>query len=125
MVADIVDQFDRIRRMAGEEHEYLQGVIEFYQTTLTLNAMLVGQAQNQEVHNLTRASYSQGQNEEIKRISGWAGIFFAPSLIGTIYGMNFDNMPELHWTLGYPFALVLMVLTSAGLYMLFIRLGWR
>ena len=122
LITDITDQFDRVRRMADGEREYLQGVIEFYQTTLTLNAMLVGQAQNQEVHNLTRASYSQ--NEEIKRISGWAGIFFAPSLIGTIYGMNFDNMPELHWTLGYPFALVLMVLTSAGLYMLFKRLGW-
>ena len=109
-------------RIADGEREYLQGVIEFYQTTLTLNAMLVGQAQNEEVHNLTRASYSQ--NEEIKKISAWAGIFFAPSLIGTVYGMNFDNMPELHWTLGYPFALVLMVLTSAALYMLFKRLGW-
>lgn len=122
LVTDMTDQFDRVRSMADGEREYLQGVIEFYQTTLTLNAMLVGQAQNEEVRNLTRASYSQ--NEEIKKISGWAGIFFAPSLIGTIYGMNFDNMPELHWALGYPFALLLMALASFALYTLFKRLDW-
>ena len=38
--------------------------------------------------------------------------------------MNFDHMPELHWALGYPFALVFMVLASAALYLLFKRLGW-
>jgi magnesium transporter len=122
LVTDMTDQFDRVRQMADGEREYLQGVIEFYQTTLTLNNMLVGQAQNEEVRNLTQASYSQ--NEEIKKISAWAGIFFAPSLIGTIYGMNFANMPELNWTLGYPFALALMVLSSFALYTLFKRLGW-
>jgi len=122
LIIDLGDQFERVRTIADGEREYLQGVIEFYQTTLTLNAMLVGQAQNEEVRNLTRASYSQ--NEEIKKISAWAGIFFAPTLIGTVYGMNFDNMPELHWTLGYPFALLLMVLSSVGLHALFKRLGW-
>jgi magnesium transporter len=84
--------------------------------------MLVGQAQNEEVRSLTRASYAQ--NEVVKKISAWAAIFFAPSLIGTVYGMNFDRMPELHWTAGYPAALVLMVLASAVLYLLFRRLGW-
>ena len=122
LVTDMTDQFERVRSMADGEREYLQGVIEFYQTTLTLNAMLVGQAQNEEVRSLTRASYTQ--NEEIKKISGWAGIFFAPSLIGTIYGMNFENMPELSWPLGYPLALTLMVLSSVALYVLFRRLGW-
>jgi magnesium transporter len=38
--------------------------------------------------------------------------------------MNFDHMPELHWLLGYPFALALMVLTSVGLYAIFKRRGW-
>ena len=52
---------------------------------------------------LTEASYAQ--NEEVKRISAWAAILFAPTLVGTIYGMNFDIMPELHWALGYPFAM--------------------
>jgi len=49
------------------------------------------------VQQLTEASYAQ--NEEIKKISAWAAIFFAPALIGTVYGMNFDHMPELHWVI--------------------------
>ena len=122
LVTDITDQFERVRRIADGEREYLQGVIEFYQTTLSLNAMLVGQAENEEVRNLARAGYRQ--NEDVKKISAWAGIFFAPSLIGTVYGMNFANMPELNWALGYPFALLLMALTSVGLYALFKRFGW-
>ncbi len=72
-----------------------------------------------ETKALTEASHAQ--NEQVKRISGWAAILFAPTLVGTIYGMNFDHMPELHWTLGYPFALALMVLSSVGLYMIFKR----
>ena len=100
LVADMADQFDRVRALADGEKEYLQGVIEFYQTVLTINAALVGQAQNVEVQRLTEASYAQ--NEEIKKISAWAAIFFAPTLIGTIYGMNFDHMPELHWSVWLP-----------------------
>jgi Mg2+ and Co2+ transporter CorA len=122
LVTDVTDQFTRVCSIADGEREYLQGVIEFYQTTLTLDAMLVGQAQNEEVRNLTRSGYTQ--NEEIKKISAWAGILFAPSLIGTVYGMNFTSMPELNWALGYPFALLLMALASVALYALFKRLGW-
>jgi magnesium transporter len=89
---------------------------------LTINAALVGQAQNVEVQRLTEASYTQ--NEEIKKISAWAAIFFAPTLIGTIYGMNFDRIPELHWRFGYPFALLLMALMSVALYVMFKRQRW-
>jgi magnesium transporter len=89
---------------------------------LTLNATLVSQAQNEEVKRLTEASYAQ--NEEIKKISAWAAILFAPTLIGTVYGMNFDHMPELHWLGGYPFALALMAAVCAGLYLVFKRRGW-
>ncbi len=63
-------------------------------------------------------------NDQVKRISAWAAILFAPTLVGTIYGMNFDHMPELHWSAGYPFALTLMVLSSIGLYVVFRRRGW-
>jgi Mg2+ and Co2+ transporter CorA len=122
LVADMADQFDRVRAVADGEREYLQGVIEFYQTVLTINAALVGQAQNVEVKRLTEASYAQ--NEEIKKISAWAAIFFAPTLIGTVYGMNFDHMPELHWAFGYPLALVLMLLLSVTLYVVFKRRQW-
>ena len=88
---------------------------------LTVNATLVSQAQNEEVRRLTEASIAQ--NEEVKRISAWAAIIFAPTLIGTIYGMNFD-MPELHWALGYPFALALMAIVSVGLWLVFRKRGW-
>jgi magnesium transporter len=89
---------------------------------LTLNATLVSQAQNEEVKRLTEASYTQ--NEEVKRVSAWAAILFAPTLIGTIYGMNFDHIPELHWGFGYPFALALMVLVCTCLYLVFKRRNW-
>lgn len=45
-------------------------------------------------------------------------------MIGTIYGMNFRHMPELSWVWGYPFALVLMAMVCAGLYLIFKRRGW-
>ncbi len=89
---------------------------------LTVNATLVAQAQNEEMRRLTETSNIQ--NEEVKKVSAWAAILFAPTLIGTVYGMNFDHMPELHWLLGYPFALALMILTSVGLYAIFKRRGW-
>jgi magnesium transporter len=72
--------------------------------------------------NLTGASMAQ--NDQVKKISAWAAILFAPTLIGTVYGMNFDYMPELHWTFGYPFAMVLMLMVSVTLYLVFKRRGW-
>jgi magnesium transporter len=75
-----------------------------------------------ETKALTEASHAQ--NEQVKRISAWAAILFAPTLVGTIYGMNFEHMPELAWRFGYPLALVLMLLFSLGLYMIFKRRRW-
>ena len=72
--------------------------------------------------NLTLSSLAQ--NEEVKKISAWAAILFAPTLVGTIYGMNFRYMPELNWFFGYPFALLLMVCISFTLYLVFKRRGW-
>jgi magnesium transporter len=102
--------------------ERVDGFRQMLADILTVNATLVNQAQNEEIKQLTEASYAQ--NEDVKRVSAWAAILFAPTLIGTIYGMNFDHMPELQWPLGYPFALALMALTSATLYAIFKRVGW-
>jgi magnesium transporter len=68
--------------------------------------------------------FSITQNDQVKKVSSWAAILFAPTLVGTIYGMNFHFMPELSWTWGYPMALGLMVATSVTLYFLFKRRGW-
>jgi magnesium transporter len=89
---------------------------------LTVNATLVAQRQNEEIRELTEASIAQG--EEVKKISAWAAILFAPTLVGTVYGMNFRNMPELGWHLGYPFALLLMLGVSLALYVVFKRRDW-
>jgi magnesium transporter len=89
---------------------------------LTVNATLVAQRQNDEIRELTEASIAQG--EEVKKISAWAAILFAPTLVGTVYGMNFDVMPELSWTYGYPMALVLMGAVSVVLYLVFKRRDW-
>ena len=72
------------------------------QNALAVNAALVAQRQNDEMRRLTESSFAQ--SEQVKRISSWAAILFAPTLIGTIYGMNFQTMPELDWMFGYPMA---------------------
>lgn len=113
-----------LRDVADHATTVIERVAGFRQSLtdiLAVNATLVNQAQNEEVKRLTEASYAQ--NEEVKRISAWAAIIFAPTLIGTIYGMNFD-MPELGWDLGYPFALALMAITSIALWLVFRRRGW-
>ncbi|MGH3874939.1 MAG: magnesium/cobalt transporter CorA [Pseudonocardiaceae bacterium] len=99
--AHVVERVDAFRQLLGN--------------VLTVNSTLVAQRQ-------TEASLAQ--NEQVKRISSWAAILFAPSVIGTVYGMNFTHMPELSWTWGYPMALALMLLISGLLYVLFRRRGW-
>lgn len=102
--------------------ERLEGFRTLLQSALTVNYSLVGQRQNDETRLLSEASLSQ--SEEMKKISSWAAIIFAPSLIGSIYGMNFRIMPELHWTWGYPFAMFLMVAFAGVLYLIFKKKHW-
>jgi len=64
------------------------------------------------------------QNQIIKIFSVAAVVFLPPTLVASIYGMNYDFMPELHWTFGYPFALGLMVLSAILPYLYFKRRGW-
>ena len=102
--------------------ERIDGFRALLQNALTVNATLVGQRQNDEVRRLTQTSLDQ--NEQVKRISAWAAILFAPTLVGTIYGMNFKHMPEIGWRLGYPFALLAMAACGVVLYLVFKRRGW-
>ncbi|MEU0663862.1 magnesium and cobalt transport protein CorA [Streptomyces lavendulocolor] len=102
--------------------ERVDGFRQALTEILTVNATLVTQQQNAEMRALAEAGFAQ--NEEIKKISSWAAILFAPTLVGTIYGMNFDHMPELHWVYGYPFAILLMALVCSSLYVVFKKRGW-
>jgi len=85
------------------------------ENALTVQSALVARRQ---------AEVSLAQNDEIKKISSWAAIIFAPTLVGTIYGMNFDDMPELHLPFGYPAALLAMLGFAAGLFGIFKYKRW-
>ena len=95
--------------------EQVDGFRELLGSILSVNLTL-------ETKALSEASISQ--NEEVKRISAWAAILFAPTLVGTIYGMNFRHMPELHWRAGYPLSLALMAMISVTLFLIFRRRNW-
>jgi magnesium transporter len=64
------------------------------------------------------------QNAIIKIFSVAAVVFLPPTLVASLYGMNFDIMPELNWTFGYPFAIGLMILSAILPYLFFKRRGW-
>jgi magnesium transporter len=120
---------EELQRYLRDVDDHLTQVIErvdefryLLRDMLTVNATLVAQQQNDEMRNIAEAS--NVQNEEVKKISAWAAILFAPTLIGTVYGMNFVHMPELDWKFGYPLALGLMVLTCVTLYTVFKRRDW-
>ncbi|BAC16888.1 conserved hypothetical protein [Corynebacterium efficiens YS-314] len=98
---DVADHLTRDNSRVAEYRESLSQI-------LSVNATLV----------------AERQNEDMKKISGWAAILFAPTLIGSIYGMNFDVMPELHWAFGYPVALLAMVALAVFLYWVFKRSKW-
>ncbi len=98
---DVADHLTRDNARISESRESLSQI-------LSVNATLV----------------AERQNEDMKKISGWAAILFAPTLIGSIYGMNFDHMPELHWAWGYPVALIAMVALAGFLYWVFKRSKW-
>ena len=64
------------------------------------------------------------QNAIIKIFSVAAVAFLPPTLVASIYGMNFVHMPELQWPLGYPLAIGVMVLTAVVPLWFFRRRGW-
>jgi magnesium transporter len=107
-VAVVIDRIDSLRVLLRD--------------ILQVNSILVAQKQNEEMTALSRTS--NAQNDEVKKISAWAAIGFAPTTIASIYGMNFTHMPELHWYFGYPFAIGVMVLVGFLLYIVFKRRGW-
>lgn len=135
---DMLDRVERLvqRRLRTAEapafHEiadrarYVDSrVASFRQTldsALTVHATLVDQRRNEAMERMTEQTIRQ--NDQVKKISSWAAIGFAPTLVAGIYGMNFRHMPELEWVWGYPFALGLMVGVSVGLYALFRRNDW-
>jgi magnesium transporter len=70
------------------------------------------------------AQISVQQNADMRRISAWVAIAAVPTMIAGVYGMNFDNMPELHWRYGYFVVLAVMAVACVSMYRAFRRSGW-
>ncbi|SDR10020.1 magnesium and cobalt transport protein CorA [Actinopolyspora saharensis] len=111
-----------VRDHAADVVERVESHRQLLSNILTVNSTLHSQRQNEQATRLTETSLRQ--NEDMKRISSWAAILFTPTLVGTVYGMNFTHMPELSWPFGYPMALVLMLLVAVALYFVFRSRDW-
>jgi magnesium transporter len=100
----IRDLLDHVTRLSGE--------LDIYRELLdgALNAHLT--------------AVSNRLSEIVLKLSAWAAIVVVPTLIASIYGMNFEHMPELRWRLGYPYSLALMLGAALGLLAYFRRRGW-
>ncbi len=122
-IAEDLQQYLRdVADHTAQANERIAGFRVMLRDILTVNATLVAQSQNEEMKHL--AESSNAQNEEVKKISAWAAILFAPTLVGTVYGMNFENMPELRWEYGYPLSVALMAGVSIILYRIFKKRSW-
>jgi len=95
--------------------EHLERLRSLLREIFSANATMISEQKN---------ALSIQQNDQMKKISAWAGIMFFPSLVAANYGMNFDRMPELHWLLGYPFAIAIMVLGCLVLWRIFKKVDW-
>ncbi len=98
------DVYDHVVRI----NEMLDTLRELLTTALEANLSLI----------------SVSQSDVVKRLTSWGAIIAVPTLIASIYGMNFRFMPEVNWWFGYPFALGLMLSACGFLYYRFKRAGW-
>lgn len=108
---NVRDVADHVARVNGQ----VDGFRTLLQEILQVDSTLTTNRQNEQ---------AAIQNEQVKRISSWAAILFAPTLVASIYGMNFDTMPELHWLFGYPYALGLMLGMGLVLWLVFRHNKW-
>ena len=106
---------DELRRFFRDVHDHAQRVDE--QVTSQRELLT-------SVLEANLALVSVNQNEVIKRISSYAAIIALPTFIASVYGMNFEDMPELESPVGYPIALAVMALCIIGLFFFFRRVHW-
>lgn len=104
-----------LRLLMRDVSDHLQGVIDHVESYDRLLTDVLG------AH---LAQTSVQQNADMRRISAWVAIAAVPTMIAGIYGMNFDNMPELRWHYGYFGVLAVMALACGGLYRAFRKSGW-
>lgn len=103
-------------------HEYFQDVADHAHRVM--GRIEVARELLTDALNANLAQQGVRQNEDMRRISAWAAVFAAPTLLASVWGMNFRHMPELDGRLAYPAAVLVMVAVSAGLAAYFRRVGW-
>lgn len=96
-------------------YDHIVQVVELVETYRELTA---------DLRDLYMSSLSARINETMRVLTIISTLFMPLTFIAGIYGMNFDNMPELHWTFGYPLAMGAMLLTAVGMLIYFYRQGW-
>ncbi len=98
---DVADHARRVDEQLQDQRELLTGVLDSNLALITLR-----------------------QNEVVRVISAWAAIIAVPTFIASVYGMNFEHMPELHSEAGYPLALLVMAAAVVAMYRFFKRIRW-
>jgi magnesium transporter len=125
--APLIDPLDKLASgefdvIHEDIHEYFRDV---YDHVLRANEMVEGQREMLNgILDANTAQVSVRQNDDMRKISAWVAIAAVPTMLAGIYGMNFQHMPELRWTFGYPAVLILMALICFGLWRQFKRVGW-
>jgi magnesium transporter len=121
---------DPIEKLAAGHYKQVDPTIRDYFRDVN-DHLIRARDQLDSMHDLLSSSLQANlaqvavrQNEDMRRISGWVAIIAVPTMIAGIYGMNFEHMPELTWTFGYPLVLALMVVICTTLYRYFKRSGW-
>ncbi len=122
-VAPMVGLLDRLGRKADED---TRSVISEWRDRFV---RLVGQMEDLDglltsVLSVNLTLVSVRQNEDNRKIAAWGAIGIAPTALAGIWGMNFEHMPELDWTVGYPLALGSILLVCVLLYRNFRKAGW-
>ena len=110
------------QRMTGEQNKWIDEMLHDVESLLPHTQFLFDKINFQLEASMGVTNLEQ--NKVIKIFSVAAVIFLPPTLIASIYGMNFGRMPELAWEYGYQMSLVLMVMSSLGTGLFFKRKGW-
>jgi magnesium transporter len=123
-------QREIINRLARADFRVISGRAAVYFRDIydNLYRIVEGSMAYQDMTQSTMDAYlsavSNRLNETMKRLTVISALLMPMTVITGVYGMNFEFMPELHWRLGYPFALALMAAAAGGLLLLFRRKNW-
>lgn len=106
------------RRETHEFRDLYNDLVQLIDEEETLRDVLSG------IMNIYMSSVSNNMNKIMKKLTVAASYVLIPTLIASIYGMNFRNMPEIAWHWGYPFSIGLMVFSIIALYVYFKTAKW-